>query len=178
MRRIKLAFFATIALSACSNEPAEIMTTEAQEATSACSSSKTPVSVEGGWLRTVASEGGNTAAYFVVCNNGDAPLTIVGASAEVASATEIHRTVRDESNVVRMAPAGDIPIEPGSYAEFEPGGLHVMLMGINAPLSEGATQRLTLQLADGGVIEVIAPVRQQPPSEMSSSEHGEDHSAH
>ena len=47
----------------------------------------------------------------------------------------IHRTVEEEG-MVRMV-HGEILVRPGGRYELEPGGLHVMLMGVSSPLVQG-----------------------------------------
>ena len=178
MIRYSLAILSICFLAGCAKGTEAKDRSASDAKASACTDSNAPVAVEGAWLRPVASAGGNTAAYFVLCNNGDAPVAIVGASSGIASATEIHRTERDENDVVRMAPAGDVTIAPGDHAIFEPGGLHVMLMGVTAPLEEGASQPLILQLADGDVVELFATVQRTPPQETPSSDEHGDHAGH
>jgi copper(I)-binding protein len=62
----------------------------------------------------------------------------------------------NEKGVSSMTPAGDIAIEPGEIVALEPGGLHVMLMGLQSSLDEGSAFELTLTFSDGG--EMTVPV--------------------
>lgn len=55
-----------------------------------------------------------------------------------------------------MVPAGEIEVGPGESIALEPGGLHVMLMGLQSPLDEGGAFELMLTFSDGG--EVTVPV--------------------
>jgi copper(I)-binding protein len=171
MYRPCFALAALIALTACAKKADEATTQHAPEKTTVCADSAAPIAVDGGWLRAVAAEGGNTAAYFVVCNNTDAPISIVGAASDLARAIEIHRTIRDENDVVRMAPAGDVTVEPGASVAFEPGGLHVMMMGVAEPLAEGAERSVALRLADGSVIEIALQVKSLASAETDADEH-------
>lgn len=50
------------------------------------------VTVERAWARP-AIQGGNGAVYFVLANHGKDPVTLIGASSDVAEFVEIHETV-------------------------------------------------------------------------------------
>ena len=47
----------------------------------------------------------------------------------------------------------DVVIEPGQTVVFEPGGLHVMLMGLSSPLKQGCLYSVTMHWGDGSVTE-------------------------
>ena len=57
-----------------------------------------------------------------------------------------------------MRPAGVLDVPAGERVVFEPGGLHLMLMGLAAPLREGETFPLTLRFEDGAPVTVTVPV--------------------
>ena len=58
----------------------------------------------------------------------------------------------------------------GGVAVFEPGGNHIMLMGIDQDLVRGQTVDLTLQLADGSTLAVHATVQDQPKPPITPTE--------
>ena len=58
-----------------------------------------------------------------------------------------------------MEPAGEILLRPGNDLVFEPGGLHIMLMGLQEPLVEGDSIQLDLLFDDGGRMPVNVRVR-------------------
>ena len=47
-----------------------------------------------------------------------------------------------------MQPVVSIPVPAGGMAELKPGGYHIMLIDLVAPLTEGATIDLTLTFAE------------------------------
>jgi copper(I)-binding protein len=59
---------------------------------------------------------------------------------------------------------GGLTIEAGQTVRLEPGGYHLMLMGLDHPLTAGSSGALTLVLADGSKIEVTAPIRAEAPA--------------
>jgi copper(I)-binding protein len=71
---------------------------------------------------------------------------------------EVHRTATNEQGVSSMEPAGDLTIAPGTILTLAPGGLHAMLMNLQAPINKGDRFKLTLKFAEGGevTVEVVA----------------------
>ncbi|BAS27798.1 hypothetical protein LIP_1957 [Limnochorda pilosa] len=132
-----------------------------------------PVEIEGAWARP-GMEGGHSAAYFTLGNRGDRELELKGARADVATDTQIHRTLLEErtapdgsvQQVMRMVLAGDIELDPGEQVVFKPGGLHVMLLGLKRALAEGDTIRLALFFDDLAPVELEVPVL--PPTETGA----------
>jgi copper(I)-binding protein len=53
-----------------------------------------------------------------------------------------------------MRPVEAIEVTPGAPIVLQPGGLHVMLIGLKAPLKEGERFPLTLTFERAGTIEV------------------------
>jgi hypothetical protein len=92
--------------------------------------------------------------YLTVTNRGTAPDRLVGASApSVAQAVEVHE-MRLEGNVMRMREIGTLELPPGKTVKLEPGGLHLMIMGLKGPLAAGQHVPLTLTFEKAGRIEV------------------------
>jgi copper(I)-binding protein len=56
-----------------------------------------------------------------------------------------------------------IPVTAGEDTVLEPGGYHVMLLGLVEPLAEGDTFDITLKFANAGELTVTAEVRSSAP---------------
>lgn len=113
--------------------------------------------VQNAWARK--PPGADTAAvYFVLTNQGTKPVTIVGASSTLATHVMIHETSLIEGQS-RMRMRDKITLAPGKAQAFAPEGLHVMLSGFKYDVIVGDTMHVTLQLQDGGRIDVAALVR-------------------
>jgi hypothetical protein len=70
-----------------------------------------------------------------------------------------------------------VDVAPHARATFDPGGMHIMLVGLKQPLKEGQTFPLTLNFAKAGKIEVTVPVAKigaMRPGDMAPMMH--DHS--
>lgn len=116
------------------------------------------VTVAEAWARPSLVPGGASAAYFTVSTDGAADR-LIAVSSPVAARVELHSHTVDEAGVARMRPVAAVAVEPGSPTALVPGGLHVMLMGLDRPLSEGETVPLTLVFERAGELTVEAPVR-------------------
>jgi periplasmic copper chaperone A len=108
----------------------------------------------------MSMNGTNSAAYFVITNDGDEADTLIGAKSEVASSTEMHET-RIENDVAQMVPIARVDVPAHGSIEFKPGGYHVMLVGLTQDLKVGDTLKLTLQFEKSGEITLDVPIRQE-----------------
>ncbi|MEL7491970.1 MAG: copper chaperone PCu(A)C [Pseudomonadota bacterium] len=111
------------------------------------------------WVRAAPEGRDLSAAYFILCNQSAAARNIVGVEASIARAAELHETTRDRDGVATMAPVDEIALAPGAAAAFEPGGAHVMLIGLNSPIAPGDKVGITLQFEDGGTMAIDATAR-------------------
>ena len=104
---------------------------------------------------TVARSG---AAYLVVTNDGGEPDRLIAADAPVAAKVELHNmTVVDD--VMQMAEVeGGIEIPAQGAVTLAPGGLHVMMMGLNGALASGSSFPLTLTFEHAGQITIEVPI--------------------
>jgi copper(I)-binding protein len=118
-------------------------------------------------------EGGNGAAFMVLLNGTDAPVRLQSAATDVSAVVELHETV-DENGVMRMIPQPDgFEIPAGGTVELKPGGKHVMLMGLAAPLEVGQSFTLTLQFDNGESLPLSVPVMEmEGMPNMGGMDHG------
>lgn len=101
---------------------------------------------------------GNTAAYMVIRSSAEDKL--VSVASDVAKSVELH-TVLNEGGVMSMRPVeGGIGIGGNSSVTMEPGGYHVMMIGLNKELKAGDTVRLQLQFEKAGTVQLDAVVRE------------------
>ena len=121
------------------------------------------VMVMNGYARATFSLAKTGAVYFTLHNHGDSDktLTSVSVSGDVANEAQIHTTVMEE-DVMKMRELTDgVKIKAGEMVSFEPGGRHVMLMGLTKGLEEGTEIALTLTFADKSELQVTVPVKKE-----------------
>lgn len=100
----------------------------------------------------------NSAAYLLLRNTGGTSDRLAGAESSVASRVEIHESSM-EGEVMRMRKVDGLEIPAGSEVELKPGGLHLMLLGLDEPLTEGEEIEITLRFEQSGDRIVALPVR-------------------
>jgi len=116
------------------------------------------VTVTGAWVRAAAVAGQTTAAYFTIANAttiGDALLSV---STPAAGMAQIHETTMS-SGMMGMHEVPRVDVPAGGTVQFAPGGYHVMLMSLAAPLDAGASVELTLAFEHAGKVVIKAEVR-------------------
>lgn len=125
------------------------------------------ISVSGAWARATVAKVANSAIYFRIDNHGERADTLLSARSEVSRAVELHQT-RVTNGVVGMRHVKEgVPVPARSSVTFAPGGYHVMLVGVKAPLEKGRTFPLTLKFAKAGEIAVSVTVGEAgPPGEQ------------
>ena len=105
-----------------------------------------------------------------ITNKGAAADRLVSASSPAAEKVQIHEmTMQNGVMKMRELPNG-LPIEAGKTVSLAPGGNHLMLMGLKAPLKQGDKIPLTLNFEKTGKIDVMLDVQgigAQQPSGMS-----------
>lgn len=106
------------------------------------------------WTRQTAPGQSNGGGFLVVTNKGRAADRLVGVASPAAGKVELH-TMSMDGGVMRMRPVtGGLPIPAGGTLTLAPGGYHVMLIGLKAPLTLGAMVPLTLRFERAGAITV------------------------
>lgn len=116
------------------------------------------LTVVGVRARPAPLEGGNGAAFLTVLNGLDVPVRFAGAAGDVAAAIELHETVND-NGVMKMEPHPEgFEIPAGGTLQLQPGGKHVMLLGLVKPLEAGDSFDLTLNFEGSDPISLSVPV--------------------
>jgi copper(I)-binding protein len=112
------------------------------------------------------------AAYLRgIRNAGALPDRLLGASTPAAHRVEIHRSVVDAQNVMRMRAIDGIDLPPGSELRLRHGGdHHLMLIDLKSPLKNGERFPMTLRFEKAGEREVMVWV-QQPRDAAGAHEH-------
>ena len=104
------------------------------------------------------SSGSNSAAYMIITNNSSDPDRLTRAESDVAQSTELHKS-ENVDGVMTMRPVDAVEIPAGGAAELQPGGIHVMLVGLTRDLKAGEKVQIILEFEKAGKIAVEAEVR-------------------
>ncbi|WP_345987329.1 copper chaperone PCu(A)C [Sulfurimonas sp. HSL1-2] len=116
------------------------------------------IEVSGIYVREVPPNLPNSAAFMELKNPTDKPVALVSAASTAAKTVELHEHVNvDGMMQMRQIPKIDIPA--GGTTMLQPGGLHVMLIGLTQKLKAGENVTITLNFSDGESITLEAPVK-------------------
>lgn len=110
------------------------------------------------WIRATAPGGQVAALYLELRNDSLQSETLVAVETPAARRASLHET-HTHDGVSGMRPRERIVIEAGETLRMAPGGLHVMLEGLERELRAGERIPVTLRFASGKTVAVIATVR-------------------
>lgn len=123
------------------------------------------VTVENAWAR--ASVPGQQASGAFMRLTAQEPLTLVGVQTPAAGIGEVHE-MKMEGDVMRMRAIDQLTLPQGVAVDLKPGGYHLMLQQLKAPLVKDTQLPLTLvfQNAKGETsrLSLEVPVRMMAPA--------------
>lgn len=145
-----LAAAALIALTGCA--------TGAAPASDAQATAAETVSVHNAWVK--AADSGMSAAFAELENSGSEDVTVTAATSAASSDLQLHETVENEAGEMTMREKdGGFVIPAGESLSLEPGGNHIMLMGLANPIKAGDELSFTLTFSDGSTADFTAPAK-------------------
>lgn len=122
---------------------------------------KAGLTVEQAWARPTVP-GQSAGGGFLTIHNPGAADRLLGIEAGVSGMVELH-TMAMQGDVMQMRRIEAVNVPAGRTVQLKPGGLHVMFMGLKAPLKQGDTFPLKLKFERAGEVTVPMTVRVHPP---------------
>jgi copper(I)-binding protein len=135
------------------------------------------VDAEGGWVRATVPGQQGTGAFIRL--TAEEPLSLVAVRSSAAEVAEVHEMKMD-GDVMRMRAISELPLPVGKTVELKPGGHHLMLQQLKAPLVKGSQVPVTLEFKspDGKLsrLHLRLPVATAAPADGSAAAaHGHQH---
>jgi len=128
--------------------------------------------VENPYARAVPPTAQNSGAFMVLRNESDRPIKVVDAESDVSKVTELHTHIHDKG-VMRMRRVESIEVPAKGTVVLQPGGYHVMLIGLKHPLKPGDPVHIELRLGDGSKASVDLKARHTGMMHMQHMQHME-----
>ena len=122
--------------------------------------------IEGAFARASSGHGKNSAAYLSINNHSPKDDYLIEAKTNVAAMASIHNHINDKG-IMKMRAVIQIAIPANGSIKLQPGGFHIMLMGLKKPLREGDKFDLTLIFKKAGTVLCSVLVKK-----MHAMEHG------
>ena len=116
------------------------------------------VSVMDAYVREVPPNMPNSAAFMQLMNGSSEAVDLVSASSGAANVVELHEHAK-VGGMMQMRQIPKITVPANGSVTLQPGGLHVMLIGLTRKLKEGETVTLTLNFSNGESVSLDAPVK-------------------
>lgn len=136
------------------------------------------IAITDAWARTSPMNAQYGAAYMTIVSPVDDALIAASVDSSVAAKVELHETVAAETTMpettmpgttmpgggmMEMRPVDRIALPAGNPVLLVPGGYHVMLIDLAAPLQVGTSISMTLNFEKSGTQTVSVPVRDSAP---------------
>ena len=116
------------------------------------------VMVNDAFARASATPVAKTGAiYFTIHNDGSTPDQLTAIRTDAADMAMLHESV-EENGVVSMRHIEALKIAPKETLSLTDKKMHVMLMGLKAPLKKGESLSVTLTFEKAGNVQVDVPV--------------------
>jgi copper(I)-binding protein len=100
-----------------------------------------PITITEAWSPPSLSQTTAVGFFYIASSDDDA---VTGAHSDCCTAVEIHEHIMD-GDVMRMRRVEKLALPAGKDVALQPGGYHVMLIGLKNPTSEGETIKATLE---------------------------------
>jgi periplasmic copper chaperone A len=106
------------------------------------------------WTRATPGGAKVGGGYLTITNNGTAPDRLSGGSSEVAGKIEVHEMSMNGGVMTMRQLEDGRTIAPGKSVTLAPGGIHLMLLDLNAPLKQGQSVPITLTFERAGPVKL------------------------
>lgn len=137
---------------------------------SSCQSNERGIKANEVWAKP-GIKGGNGAVYLVLHNDTSQADELVGASSEIAQIVELHKSEVDAQGVMRMLKQDTISLPANGKIMLQPGGYHIMLIGLKRDLRAGDTFQVVLKFKSHPDLTLQCAVRGGDMEMQSHQEH-------
>ena len=119
----------------------------------------------------------SSAAYLSITNQGAMADRLLAVESSLAHKTELH-TMDVTNGVMKMRQIDDgIAIPSGKTIQLAPGGFHVMLIGLKAPLNADENYQVTLVFEKAGKVKVTGLAKRPADLRMPDAHSPDAHSS-
>lgn len=119
------------------------------------------------WTRATPPGAKVAAGYLEIRNAGNAPDRVIGAATPAAERIELH-VMSTQDGIMKMREVRDFEVPARQRLVLQPGGSHLMLVGLKRPLAKGERVPLTLRFERSGEVQVELEVQ---PADSAKAHH-------
>lgn len=128
------------------------------------------------WVREAPPTAKVMAAYLTLHNHSAKTYTLSSLSSPDFKQVEMHRTEQHDG-MSKMILVSRVILSPKGSVNFQPGGMHLMLMNPEKRLKQGDKVTLTLTFTDESSIQVSLPVKKAT-AQSGHNKHDDSDSHH
>lgn len=114
------------------------------------------IQVTAAWARATMPHAPSGGIFLTLTDTG-APDRLIGATTPVAATATLHRTM-DDHGIMKMLAVPTLDLPTGHPVALMPGGLHLMLTGLQRQLKPGEIFPLTLSFAKAPPVTAMVTV--------------------
>lgn len=135
-----------------------------------------PLHVDNAWIRATVPGQQGTGGFMTLSSKEGVTVTDVSVDAAIGTA-ELHEMAM-VGDVMQMRAVDKLVLPAGKAVELKPGGHHLMLVGLKAPLAKGSKVNVTLHYKDAkgapGKQVLSIPVEAAAPGKTAPA-HAQEH---
>lgn len=133
------------------------------------------LSVSDGYVKATPKTGAMpmSAIFGVLANPTDHDITVTSGASDAATKVELHEMVMQDGKMKMQPRNGGFVVPAHGELILEPGGLHVMLIGLTRDIRAGDMVQATLTTTDGASLAVEAVGRDLPNANESYAPEGD-----
>jgi copper(I)-binding protein len=111
------------------------------------------------WTRATPNGAKIGGGFLTIENKGSVTDRLISGSGDVSARVEVHE-MASNNGVMTMRPLDKgLVIEPGKTVKLAPGGYHLMMFDLKAPLKQGDQVPITLEFEKAGKVKVSFDVQ-------------------
>jgi periplasmic copper chaperone A len=130
------------------------------------------------WSRATPPGAKVAGGFMRITNTGQVADRLIGGSAELANAFEVHEMSMKDGVMQMRALEKGLEIKPGETVELKPGGYHVMFLDIKKQFAEGEKVKGFLLFERAGRVEVEFKVEPRGATGGQKDGHQHEHHTH
>lgn len=120
------------------------------------------ITIKDGFVREAPPNQTISGAFMTLKNNDLSDHKVVSATSPAAKTVELH-THTHENGMMKMRQTPQIELPANAEVMLKPGGLHIMLIDLTAPLSTDTPVAVTIKFEDGSEKTLELPVKSMKP---------------
>lgn len=110
------------------------------------------------YIRATPPHAKNSAAFLTITNTTDKDINLIAASSDISERVELHKHTK-EDGMMKMRQVEAIMINANSSTELQPGGYHIMFLGLKEDIFEGQILDLSLSFDNGENMSFLTAVK-------------------